>query len=69
MQRDFRNTARSYDMSLAAAHDLPSFPIEIARYRTTRWAVLLTVVAFVGYGWSLAAKTVSIYPNDQIGCL
>lgn len=66
MQHDLRNTAKSHNMSTTTAHDLPSFPIEIARYSTTRWAVLVTVVAFVGYGWSLAAKTVSPYQKEQI---
>lgn len=65
MNRDYQLTAKAVDIVIdqVQGDDLSKFPIERARLRSIWIIVGVSVIAILGYGWTLHFKTVSIVSN------
>ena len=66
MDRDFRITAklRGIPVEKAKRHDVVSFPIEEARFRSIWLPIAVSVASITAYGWSLHVEVVSI--SDEL---
>ena len=63
MDRDFRIIAklRGVPVEKARGHDVVSFPIEEARFRSIWIPIAVSVASTTGYGWSLDREVVSTF--------
>ena len=61
LDRDYRLTAKEnrFEINNKSGDDLSNFPIEMARLRSVWYPVTINIIAIIGYGWSLKAKSVS----------
>lgn len=50
--------SRDIDTSQRSPDGLVNFPIEYARFRTTKYAILMCTPLIAGYGWALQARVV-----------
>ena len=66
MDRDYRITAKTQGFEGTAKDNLAKFPIEKARFRSVWYMVVLSAIAICGYGWSLQATTVCLYPRESV---
>ena len=62
IDRDYRLVAERYGLPLekAKGDDLSRFPIEEARTRSVFFPLGMTIAVFVGFGWTVHARVVSI---------
>ncbi|KAL8810829.1 MAG: hypothetical protein Q9223_002062 [Gallowayella weberi] len=62
LDRDYRKTAEKYNIDIGRppGDDLSSFPIEEARLRSFWYPGVISVVAVVGYGWTLQRTDVGL---------
>ena len=70
IDRDYRLVAEHYGLPLekAKGDDLSRFPIEEARTRSVFFPLGVTIAVFIGFGWTLHARVVSIQsflPNSR----
>ena len=62
MDRDYRLTAKVYRFPVdrAKGDDLSRFRIERARFRSSWYFLLSTIISVTGYGWTVTYKVVRI---------